>query len=112
MDTTSYDVVIVGAGVAGALAARRIKESKSQARVLLVDAGDNGIDDAQRAAFVDAYQLSAAKSVPSPNTALRRPGPGAVRLPAGEPLTRSATARTARAGPARESLSAVATAPR
>ncbi|WP_327250233.1 lycopene cyclase family protein [Streptomyces sp. NBC_01244] len=71
MDTTSYDVVIVGAGVAGALCACRIKQSKPQARVLLIDAGDNGIDDAHRAGFVDAYQLSASKNVPSPYAALR-----------------------------------------
>ncbi|WP_183068786.1 GMC family oxidoreductase [Streptomyces sp. gCLA4] len=69
--SSSYDVVIVGAGVAGALAACRIKESRPHARVLLIDAGDNAIDTTQRAAFVDAYQLSAAKNVPSPYAALR-----------------------------------------
>ncbi|MEU7297044.1 GMC family oxidoreductase [Streptomyces exfoliatus] len=70
MDPNSYDVVIVGAGVAGALCACRIKEAKPQARVLLLDAGDNGLDEGQRAAFVDAYQVSASKNVPSPYAAL------------------------------------------
>jgi choline dehydrogenase-like flavoprotein len=47
MDPNSYDVVIVGAGVAGALCACRIKEAKPQARVLLLDAG--GVADAHHA---------------------------------------------------------------
>lgn len=69
MDTT-YDVVIIGAGVAGAMCACRIKEVKPQARILLLDAGDNDVDDDQRQAFVDAYQVSTAKNVPSPYAAL------------------------------------------
>ncbi|MEN8655460.1 GMC family oxidoreductase [Streptomyces sp. 21So2-11] len=69
MDTT-YDVVIIGAGVAGALCACRIKAAKPQARILLLDAGDNEIDDDQREAFVDAYQVSPSKNVPSPYAAL------------------------------------------
>lgn len=67
---TPYDVVIVGAGVAGALCACQVKAAKPQAHILLLDVGDNGLDDSQRAAFVDAYQVSAAKNVPSPYAGL------------------------------------------
>ncbi|MFA7762263.1 GMC oxidoreductase [Streptomyces sp. NRRL S-448] len=70
MDSTPYDVVIVGAGVAGALAACRIKEAKPYARILLLDAGDNNLTEDQRAAFVGAYQVSETKNVPSPYAAL------------------------------------------
>lgn len=65
-----YDVVIVGAGVAGSLAACRIKAAKPQARVLLLEAGDNGLDAAQRTTFVEAYQVSPTKNVPTPYAAL------------------------------------------
>ncbi|MBL1097675.1 GMC family oxidoreductase [Streptomyces coffeae] len=65
-----YDVVIVGAGVAGALCACQIKTAKPSARVLLLDAGNNAIDDDQRRAFVDAYQVSPVKNVPSPYAGL------------------------------------------
>ncbi|MFF5523064.1 hypothetical protein [Streptomyces coeruleorubidus] len=63
---TAYDVVTIGGGVTGAMCACRIKEAKPQTRILLLDAGDNDIDDDQREAFVDAYQISPAKNVPSP----------------------------------------------
>ncbi|MCY0929453.1 GMC family oxidoreductase [Streptomyces sp. H27-H1] len=67
---TSYDVVIVGAGVAGALCACQIKTAKPQANILLIDTGNNALDDSQRTTFVDAYQVSTAKNVPSPYAAL------------------------------------------
>jgi len=67
---TSYDVAIVGAGVAGALAACQIKAAAPAARILLLDAGDNGTSPADRASFVDAYQVSATKNVPSPYASL------------------------------------------
>ncbi|MET8541222.1 GMC family oxidoreductase [Kitasatospora sp. NPDC004799] len=61
-----YDVVIVGAGVAGALTACRLKATRPGARILLLEAGNNPTTAAERAAFVDAYQTSPTKSVPSP----------------------------------------------
>jgi len=63
---TPYDVVIVGAGVAGALCACQIKTAKPQARILLLDAGANAIDPGQRKAFVDSYQVAPIQNVPSP----------------------------------------------
>ncbi|MFJ8625029.1 GMC family oxidoreductase [Kitasatospora sp. NPDC093550] len=64
--TTPFDVVIVGAGVAGALTACRLKATRPDTRILILEAGNNATDPAQRAAFVDTYQISAGKSVPSP----------------------------------------------
>lgn len=61
-----YDVVIVGAGVAGALCACQVKQSRPDARVLLLDAGDNALDAQERGKFVAAYQISPLKNVPSP----------------------------------------------
>ncbi|MFF7992551.1 GMC family oxidoreductase [Kitasatospora xanthocidica] len=61
-----YDVVIVGGGVAGALTACRLKATKPNARILVVDAGNNGVDPPDRASFVAAYQTAAVKNVPSP----------------------------------------------
>ncbi|MET8545697.1 GMC family oxidoreductase [Kitasatospora sp. NPDC004799] len=66
-----FDVVVVGAGVAGALAACTVKTAKPGARIRILDAGDNGLDAAQRAAFVEAYQLSPTKAVPTPYAFLR-----------------------------------------
>ncbi|MFJ4778013.1 GMC family oxidoreductase [Streptomyces sp. NPDC088762] len=85
---TSYDVVIVGAGVAGALCACRIKSAKPQARILLMDVGDNGLDEGVRAAFVDAYQVSAGKNVPAPYASLdnNRLGYGASSDGTGDPV--------------------------
>lgn len=61
-----FDLVVVGAGVAGALTACTVKAAKPGARVLILDAGNNGLDATQRAAFVEAYQLSPGKGVPTP----------------------------------------------
>ncbi|AUY53430.1 GMC family oxidoreductase [Streptomyces sp. CB01881] len=63
---TPYDVVIIGAGVAGALTACRLATSRPGARILLMEAGNNPTNAAQRAAFVDTYQISPTKPVPSP----------------------------------------------
>ncbi|MFE7191380.1 GMC family oxidoreductase [Kitasatospora sp. NPDC057595] len=61
-----YDVVIVGGGVAGALAACRIKTTKPNTRILIIDAGKNGVAGPDRDAFVDAYRTAGNKNVPSP----------------------------------------------
>ncbi|MEU1284119.1 GMC family oxidoreductase [Kitasatospora sp. NPDC005856] len=61
-----FDLVVVGAGVAGALTACTVKAAKPGARILILDAGNNGLDSTQRAAFVEAYQLSPGKGVPTP----------------------------------------------
>ncbi|WP_330290137.1 hypothetical protein [Streptomyces sp. NBC_00576] len=63
---TPYDVVIVGAGVVGALCACQVKQARPDARVLLLDAGDNAPEARERDRYVDAYQVSPAKNVPSP----------------------------------------------
>ncbi|EST35077.1 GMC family oxidoreductase [Streptomyces roseochromogenus] len=65
-----YDVVIVGGGAAGALTACRIKSAKPDARILLLDAGNNGTAKPDRDAFVAAYQTAAIKNVPSPYAGL------------------------------------------
>jgi len=44
-----YDVVIIGGGVAGALCAWRLSEKPNPPKVLLLEEGDNGLDDSQRA---------------------------------------------------------------
>jgi len=63
---TPYDVVIVGAGVAGALCACQVKQARPDARVLLLDAGDNAPEPHERHGYVDTYQVSPVKNVPSP----------------------------------------------
>lgn len=65
-----YDLVIVGAGVAGALTAWQVKTARPEARVLILDAGDNPVTSIQRTRFVDNYQLSPTKGVPSPYAGL------------------------------------------
>ncbi|WP_030240515.1 GMC oxidoreductase [Streptomyces sp. NRRL S-350] len=66
-----FDLVIVGAGVAGALTACTVKAARPDARILILDAGNNALDQAQRAQFVDSYQLSPTKNVPTPYAGLR-----------------------------------------
>ncbi|MEV0905454.1 GMC family oxidoreductase [Streptomyces hokutonensis] len=61
-----YDIVIIGAGVAGALTACQVKTARPQARILLLDAGNNPVDADQRRQFASTYQLSPTKGVPSP----------------------------------------------
>lgn len=62
---TDYDVVVIGSGVAGALCAWRLSGTKDSS-VLLLEAGDNPLDDPARDSFVDAYRLSTSKNAPSP----------------------------------------------
>ena len=52
-----YDVIIVGAGVAGALCAYKIAQHPG-VRILLLDPGDNKTDDAQRKAYVKQFALA------------------------------------------------------
>jgi len=59
---SEFDVVIVGAGAAGALCAWKLSRDKNRS-ILLLDAGDNGLDDKQRAQFVQVYATSAKGSV-------------------------------------------------
>lgn len=58
----SYDIVIIGAGVGGAVMAwkleaelKRLDKTKS---ILILDAGDNVLDEATRQHFVDTFALS------------------------------------------------------
>ncbi|MEU0404589.1 GMC oxidoreductase [Streptomyces sp. NPDC006197] len=53
-----------------------------------MDVGDNGLDEGQQAAFVDAYQVSASKNVPSPYASLpnNRLGHGASSGGTGDPV--------------------------
>lgn len=59
--TRDYDVVVVGAGVAGALAAYRL--AKAGARVLMLEAGNR---NPPRADMVGAYAVASAKTLHSP----------------------------------------------
>ena len=45
-----YDVIIVGSGVAGALCASKLS-SLGDYRILILEAGDNGIGEGQRVEF-------------------------------------------------------------
>src|SRR5262245_62464583 len=46
-----FDVIIVGSGVAGALAAWKLSTYDDDYRILILEAGDNGIGEGQRAEF-------------------------------------------------------------
>ncbi len=61
-----YDVVIVGAGVAGAMLAWKLSKERPQASILLLDAGDNPLDCATRKRFVETYALGTDRGVLSP----------------------------------------------
>ncbi|NJM75647.1 MAG: GMC family oxidoreductase [Acaryochloridaceae cyanobacterium RU_4_10] len=60
-----YDVIIVGAGVAGALCAWRLSQ-QSNLRILIIDAGANELDDNQRKEFVSTFAVATNKSQLSP----------------------------------------------
>jgi glucose dehydrogenase len=79
---SKYDVVVIGAGVAGALLAWKIKSLRPGVSVLLLDAGDNLLDAAARKRFVNVFstagnkdsispyqRLEASKTIPSPDLA-------------------------------------------
>ena len=70
MPQDNYDLVIVGAGMAGALCAWRLSQGANPPRILLLEEGDNGLDDAQRQAFVKTYMEAAVKGSTSPYTKL------------------------------------------
>lgn len=61
-----YDVVVVGAGVAGAIFAWKLSQLKPGTQILLLDAGDNPLDDGLRHQFVNAFALSMDRGVLSP----------------------------------------------
>ncbi|MEV6979204.1 GMC family oxidoreductase [Kitasatospora sp. NPDC093806] len=61
-----FDVVIIGAGVAGALCACELKTARPEARILLLEAGANPLDPARRKAYTDAYQVSATQPTTAP----------------------------------------------
>ena len=66
------DVVIVGAGVSGALVAYRLSQQRKGLKVLVLDAGLNGIDDpesvtsADRARYKALYALTVDRDSVSP----------------------------------------------
>src|SRR5713226_10232696 len=64
-----YDVVIVGSGVAGALCASELSKN-DRLKILILEAGENGLGANQRAEFVRNYRLATIKSVPSPYAAV------------------------------------------
>src|SRR5262245_32501151 len=61
-----YDVVVVGSGVAGALCAWSLSRTSKSSRILLLEAGENLLDEKTRAEFVTNYELATIKNVPSP----------------------------------------------
>lgn len=61
-----YDVVVIGAGVAGAVLAWKLKKLRPDRSILLLDAGDNLLDDAARRRFVDVFAVAPDKSVLAP----------------------------------------------
>jgi glucose dehydrogenase len=64
-----YDVIIVGAGVAGALCAWRLSGPQNL-KILLIDAGANELDENQRKEFVSTFAVATNKSQLSPYTKL------------------------------------------
>jgi glucose dehydrogenase len=60
-----YDIIIVGAGVAGALCAWRLSQ-QTNLNILLIDAGLNELDDKQRQEFVSTFAVATNKSQLSP----------------------------------------------
>jgi choline dehydrogenase-like flavoprotein len=59
-----YDVVIIGSGVAGALCASRLVDTK--ARILILEAGDNGLGGFQREQFHRVWEVALTKSWNTP----------------------------------------------
>lgn len=63
---TQYDIVVIGAGVAGALAAWKLASKRKDKSILLIDAGDNPTDAGIRNRFVDTFALQVDRGVLSP----------------------------------------------
>src|SRR5712691_2491161 len=61
-----FDVVIVGSGIAGALAAYRLAEARPQLRVLMIEAGGVAPDSLGRYALARSYMASPTKLPDSP----------------------------------------------
>ncbi|MFD0346269.1 hypothetical protein ACFQ0M_09655 [Kitasatospora aburaviensis] len=53
--------------MAGALCACELKKARPDARILLLEAGANGVDLTERAEYVEAYQVSATQPTTSPS---------------------------------------------
>jgi choline dehydrogenase-like flavoprotein len=73
----SYKIVIVGSGAAGALLAYKLSQHKSKPLILVLEAGNNGINSPDedhtqrdRARFVDLYALNVDRSSVAPYTRL------------------------------------------
>jgi glucose dehydrogenase len=60
-----YDIIIVGAGIAGSLCAWRLSQQPNL-NILLIDAGLNELDDNQRQEFVATFAVATNKSQLSP----------------------------------------------
>ena len=69
MAAPEFDVVIVGAGMAGALCAYKLS-ARTDLKILLLDAGENLFDDAQRAEFVKVLAVASGKGVVWPYSKL------------------------------------------
>jgi len=63
---TQHDVVVVGAGVAGAIFAWKLSALKPGTRILLIDVGDNPLDETMRRRFVESFALVTDRGVLSP----------------------------------------------
>ncbi len=64
-----YDIVVVGAGVAGAMLAWKLSSllgRGSGKSILLLDAGDNPVDNVERRRYVDTFALQTDKGVLAP----------------------------------------------
>src|SRR6266568_924754 len=61
-----FDVVIVGSGIAGALAAYRLAQARPQLRVLMIEAGGVAPDSLGRYALARSYMASPTKLPDSP----------------------------------------------
>ena len=59
-----YDAIVIGAGVSGALVAWKLAGAKS--KVLLIDAGESRLGDADRKAFVKTF-AEASQSAKTPS---------------------------------------------
>jgi choline dehydrogenase-like flavoprotein len=63
---SKYDVIVVGAGTAGAITAWKVKALRPATSVLLLDAGDNLLDATARSRFVNVFSTAGNKDALSP----------------------------------------------